>query len=354
MHARGAADRAARAALPILISLLLPAAGRGPVTVSAASAPAETSGEQDRIEVFVGIAPIAYLAERVGGGRVRVEVLIPPGQSPHTFEPTPRQMTALAESRLFCSVGLPFETRLLERLAELAEDLTIVDTSKNVPRLAMGGAHGHDTQGHEPAERLGTSEAETDADHTRAASEPERSGTDVERGLPDPHVWMSPRNASHLAGAIGEALTDLDPAGAAVYRSNLDALEEDLERLDAAIAEALAPVAGETFYVFHPAFGYFADAYGLHQEAVEVGGHEPGARQLAGLTARAREAGVRVIFVQPQLSSRTAEAIAQEIGGAVVPIDPLAYDYLDNLRAMAESVRAALTSRDTGARDPRE
>ena len=135
---------------------------------------------------------------------------------------------------------------------------------------------------------------------------------------------------------------DLAPEWKGYFDANLEALVSDLNELDEDLKETLGPLAGESVYVFHPAFGYLTDAYGLVQVPVEMGGTEPSARELVYLTSRARRDGVRVIFVQPQFSRKSAEAIAAEIGGAVVPIDPLSSDYIENLRNIAARMRSAL------------
>jgi zinc transport system substrate-binding protein len=149
---------------------------------------------------------------------------------------------------------------------------------------------------------------------------------------------------------ICEELVTLDPEHADVFGENLAGLRAELKALDRELAETLAPLRGERIYVFHPAFGYFADAYGLIQVAVESGGGEPGPRELAALIEAASGEGVRAIFVQPQHSRRSAEVLATEIGAAVVPADPLAEDYLENLRAIAEEVVSQLevTDREPG------
>lgn len=253
--------------------------------------------ERIGIRVFVSIDPIAYLAERIGGPLVDTSVLVGSGQDPHTYEPTPGQMSRLAEARLYCSIGLPFEDRLLPRIRGLSRNLTIVDAARGVPR---------------------------------------RAG--------DPHIWMSPRLAKKIALNVCDALVAADPANAGAYRAGLDGLLADLDALDAETAAALAPLRGRTIYVFHDAFGYFADAYGLRQVAIETGGKEPGPRHVAELIDRARADGVRVIFVQPQFSTMSAEAIAREIGGAVVPFDPLARDYIAGMRTAVKAVRSALST----------
>jgi len=267
-----------------------------------------------RLRAFVSILPQASFVERVGGEHVAVEVLVGPGQSPHAYEPTPRQMAALAGSRVYFSIGVPFEKSLLGKLATMARDLRIVDTREGIPLRKM-------TDGHDEGARH---------DHEH----PE--------GTPDPHVWLNPRLAKLVAANIAKALKELDPQHAADYEANLKAFQADLDRVDARVAEALAPLRGKSFMVFHPAFGYFGDAYGLTQEAVEIEGKEPTARQLAALIEKAKARGVRVIFVQPQFSRAGAAAVASAIDGVVVPMDPLARNYIENLEVMATQIQGGL------------
>jgi len=292
----------------ILAAALAALAGRAPAP--AAGAPAEARP----LNVFVSILPQATFVERIGNGYVKASVLVGPGQSPHVYEPTPKQMVDLAKARLFFAIGMPFEKRILEKVAAANPDLKIVDTRQGVPLRSMTAD-------------------EADEDHGEKAGEP------------DPHIWLSPRLVKIQAAAIERALAAEDPAHAAEYQKNLKAFHDDLDRLDAKIAKALQPLKGKAFFVYHPAFGYFADAYGLTQVPVEVEGKEPSARQLAAFIERAKAAGVKVIFVQPQLSTKSAEAVARSIGGAVVPMDDLAKDYLANLERMAEKVAEALSPR---------
>jgi zinc transport system substrate-binding protein len=283
---------------------------------------AQALGSDAGIAAFCSIEPQRFIVERVGGTNVAVEVLVAPGQSPHTFEPTPRQMARLAGAEVYFAIGLPFEEMVLDGIKELSADLLVVATADSVPKREIEEAHGtHDGHDHEG-----------DGTH------------DEHAGLPDPHVWLSPRHAALLAEATCRALQNLDPFNGREYEDNLAELRRELDDLDVELTEALAPLAGESVYVFHPAFGYFTDAYGLVQVPVETGGMEPGARELVDLVEGARADSVRVIFVQPQFSSKSAEAVAAEIGGAVVPIDPLSGDYIENLRNIAEEVRRALAS----------
>ena len=269
-----------------------------------------------RIRVFVSILPQAFFVERIGGEHVEVEVLVGPGQSPHTFQTTLKQMARLGEARLYFRVGVPFEDVLCGKLASAHEQLLIVDTRRDIELKPMTGHHDH-------GEHAG-------GEHGR------------HEGHTDPHTWLSPRLAKIQAQTICDELCKADPANKADYVENLAALQADLDRLDERIAKALAPLKGRTFYVFHPAFGYFSSAYGLKQEAVEVGGKNPTLKHVERLIGRAKADGVRLIFVQPQFSPRAARTIAARIDGEVIPMDPLAKDYIRNLQDMAEKIQRAL------------
>jgi len=252
--------------------------------------------------VFVSVLPQAYLAERIAGGHASVEALVPPGQEPHTYEPTPKQMTRLSGAHILFRVGVPFEDTLLHKLGS-AKQLRIVDTRKGVTLILS-----------------------TDED---------------EPGM-DPHIWMSARLAKVQAKTICETLIEIDPAHKADYENNLQQLDADLDHVDAQIAASLASLKGKTFFVFHPAFGYFAKDYGLKQEAVETGGKTPGPKHVKELIDKAKSEGVRVIFVEPQFSQHAAAAISQQIGGGVIAIDPLSKDYIANLQEVARKIHDAL------------
>jgi len=269
----------------------------------------------DAFTAFVSIPPQACIVERIGGDRVDVHVLVQPGQNPHNYDPTPRQMADLARARVFFRIGVPFEDVCVAKIAQTLKGLEIVDTRKGIQLRRMVACDDHDHH--------------HDHDH------------DAEEGL-DPHTWLNPRLVVTQAQTIRDALTRLDPAGKAVYEGNCKALCDDLTALDKELAATLAPLRDKKLFVFHPAFGYFADAYGMEQVPVEIEGKEPSARQLAQFIRHARTAGVRVIFVQPQFSQRSAKAIASAIDGAVIALDPLATDYFGNMRKIANAVRDAV------------
>lgn len=317
------------AAAAVLLLAQGDGSARGAPAQSAAGA-AHAAAAPEALSAFCSISPQRFFVERVGDDLVSVEVLVAPGQSPHTFEPTPRQMSNLAGSDVYFAIGLPFEDRLLGRVEELGSGIQVVDTSEGIPRRQVEDAHGHYGERH--ADRREDAHDET-----------ESYGSDGEHnGLPDPHTWLNPRLAKVQARNICSALKELVPENGEVFEANLTELLHDLDALDAELTDALGPLAGESVYVFHPAFGYLTDAYGLRQVPIELGGMEPTARELVGLIEHATAQGVRVIFVQQQFSTRSARAIAEEIDGVVVRIDPLAADYLDNMRTIAREVAEAI------------
>jgi zinc transport system substrate-binding protein len=277
-----------------------------------------------KVKAFVSILPAAYFVERVGGPNVEVSVLVGPGQDPHTFDPTPKLMTKLANARVLFKMGFPFEEMLIKKVGSGFKNVEVVDLQKGIKLRAMTEEE---------------SEAE-EAEHGHG--EAEEHGHDHEAGEMDQHTWLDPQLAKIQAKTIADTLIRIDPSHKDQYERNLKDLQTELDAIHEQLEKALAPVKGKSFFVFHPAYGYFGDAYGLKQVPVQIGGKEPTARQLARLIDLAKEDGVRVIFVQPQFSKKTAEALAKGIGGAVVPLDDLAPDYLKNLEEMAVKLDSAL------------
>ena len=145
-----------------------------------------------------------------------------------------------------------------------------------------------------------------------------------------------------MSQSIYESLAAIDPEHQSDYAANLAALIGEIDGLEADIRESLAGMEGMKFFVFHPAWGYFARDFGLVQEAIEIGGTEPSASEMAALIDEARADGAKVIFVQPEFSISSAETIASEIGGSVVLISPLDPDWMENLRKVADAFQQAL------------
>ena len=181
-----------------------------------------------------------------------------------------------------------------------------------------------------------------EAKHGNGHGKSEHHEHSSEPGEIDQHTWLDPRLAKIQARTIADTLIRMDLDHKDLYEKNFKDFQADLDAIHEQLTKALAPVKGKSFFVFHPAYGYLGQAYGLKQIPVQIGGKEPTARQLARLVELAKEDEVRVIFVQPQFSKKSAEALAEAIGGAVVPLDDLAPDYLNNLREMAAKLDSAL------------
>ncbi|MCF8070323.1 MAG: zinc ABC transporter substrate-binding protein [Desulfobacterales bacterium] len=268
----------------------------------------------NRISVFVSIQPQAYFLERIGGDRVVVDVLVMPDKNPATYSPTPDQMMKLSKADLFFRIGVPFENILISKIDALSDRLTIVDTRKGITLRRMeSGYHEHDQHNH---------------DHTEGN---------------DPHIWLSPVLVKQQSKTILETLVKIDPDGKTTYTANYRSFIDDLDALDNKIRSALAPIKGSALFVFHPAFGYFAEEYGLKQIAVEIEGKAPKGKDVSLFIKKARNDNVKVIFVQAQFDRSAAYKIASAIDGSVVPVDPLARDYISNLEEMADKVLEGLT-----------
>jgi zinc transport system substrate-binding protein len=280
--------------------------------------PSQGATDESTMQVTVSILPQAYFVERIGGETVSVNVMVGPGEDPHTYEPKPEQMRALSNSQLFFTIGTEYEAAWLPRLREVNPELAFIDSAANIQRIPLTDHH-HDDDNH----------AEDETEHAD------------ENGL-DPHVWLAPAKAKVIADNILSALTVQAPEHAESFQANHAALIADIEALDTRIESLLAGVEGRAFMVFHPAWGYFADQYNLEQIPVEVGGQEPSASDMAALVALAREENIRVIFIQPSFSTANAQAIAQEINAEVAVVDPLARDWLQNLELVAEAFASAM------------
>jgi zinc transport system substrate-binding protein len=300
------------------------------------------------LAVTVSIQPQRYFVERIAGDLAEVNVLVPPDRGPATYEPTPRQVESLARSDVYFRIGVPFEGAFVPRIQSALPDLRIVDTSSGIERRSLE-AHTHDDEAshdndadHDEADHGEV--AHDEADHGEGAhAEADHDGADHgEVANPDPHIWLSPPLVKRQARTIRDALIDLRPETAEQFRQNYASFAADIDALHRELTELLEPVEGETLFVFHPGFGYFGDAYGLEQEAIETGGDEPTAARLQELIREARAENVRVIFVQPQFATSAARRIAEAIDGAVVTVNPLAADWLSNMRHIAESVREGL------------
>ncbi len=243
--------------------------------------------------VLVTIPPQREWIEGVAAGEIEVEVLVPRGADPHSYELSPRQMRRIEEAEIYFAIGsgLEFEVLWLERIKKMNPKLEVITCSKGI-RLIEG----------------------------------------------DPHVWLSLRNAQRSVAIIARALSLRFPDRAERIGEKAEAYCRRLRKLDQKIASWMGPFKGRAFLSYHPAWGYFARDYGLRQLVIEEGGKEPTPRLLLQRISEAKREGIKVVFISPRSNRRTAEVIARELGGEVRVIDPLRGDYLKNMEEVAREI----------------
>jgi zinc transport system substrate-binding protein len=282
-----------------------------------------SAGEQ--LPVFVSIVPQKYFVQQIGKDLVDVQVMVQPGASPATYEPRPRQMAELAKARVYFAIGVPFEKAWLKKIAAANPEMKVIHTDRDIAKIPMVT---HDHSGGKG--------------RRQESEDPERDGCGTGRSILDPHIWLSPPLVKMQARRMLIALQEADPPHRSLYETNYRAFVSVLDQLDAQLKATFSGRQGLQFMVFHPAWGYFAHTYGLEQVPIEVEGKNPKPAQLQVLIERAREKNIQVVFVQPQFSTRSADIVAKEIGGQVAFADPLAENWLTNMRTVADKFKAAL------------
>jgi len=264
-----------------------------------------TAWANDKLKVIVSIVPQKYFVEKIGGGLVDVSAMVLPGASPATYGPKPQQMVGLTKARIYFAVGVPFEKVWLKKFVNVNPAMTVVHTEDGIEKISMEGQdfHGEETHHH---------------------------------GIKDPHIWLSPPLVMIQSRNIFYALTTVDSEHKEVYTKNYKSFIREVVDIDLQIRDVFSGEGeGARFMIYHPAWGYFARSYGLKQIPVEIEGKEPTARELEHFVHSASREGVKAIFVQPQLSSKSAHTIAKAIGCQVMFADPLAENWSENLLDVA-------------------
>ncbi|MBM3705596.1 MAG: zinc ABC transporter substrate-binding protein [Actinobacteria bacterium] len=277
------------------------------------------NGKDDAIGIIVSIPPQAEFSEKIGGEKVSVTVMVPPGAEPHSYEPSPDQLRAVSKAEAYFKLGsgIEFEITWLDKIIALNEKMKVFDCAENIKLIEYS--------------------------YIRT----------------DPHIWLSVRNAIIISENICRGLTEIDPENSAYYKSNLNEYVDQLRKLDKKITESLSAVTSSNTYkdtgtqtagnstgkimVYHSAWKYFARDYGLEEISVENFGKEPTIKELEQLIRVARENNIKVIFASPQFSTKSAEVVAKEIGADVVLINDLDKNYLVNMEHIAEEFKNSLT-----------
>jgi len=257
--------------------------------------------------ISVSILPQKYFVERIAGNDFQINVLIPPGASPATYEPTPMQMKDVAKSVAYFRIGhIPFEQAWLKNLTEGAGDIKVADLSEGI-ELIRGREVKHGDHFHE--------------------------------GGIDPHIWTSLKSVKIIAANLFRELVLMMPGKKAGYEKNYLAFISELNELDQSATEAFANKKGKSFMIFHPALSYLARDYGLNQISVELDGKEPSPAHMKHLVEQAKQLQIRQIFVQKQFNAENAKTIASEVDGEVVPIDPLNEDWLKEMNRIIKILK---------------
>ena len=266
----------------------------------------------EKIAVSAGLPPVAYIVRAVGGDLVTVNSMLPEGRSPHDHAPGPRELRRAVKSKVFFTTNMLYEQRITRALKG---KVRTVDISKNIRRIPLeSGKH----------------------DHHHCGLDHHSCGGDSESG--DPHVWLSPVNCGVIASAAAAELSRIAPVHKAVFQKNAEQFSQKMRKLHESMLKKFAPYKGRSFFVYHPAFGYFAQLYHLHQHAIELGGREATPGRMSAVIKKAAASGVKVIFVQKQFNPASARALASAIKGEVMELDPLAADVEKNFNMICEAM----------------
>lgn len=264
----------------------------------------------DKLLVYVSVLPQKYFVEQIAGDLADVKVMVKPGFNPVIYSPSPQQIMNLSKADVYISIGVPFEHVWLERIKSVNPKMPVIDGRKGIQLLALEDHH-----------------HEHDHDHA-----------DDHADDKDPHVWTSPVLSLKMAETIRDSLITLRPQHQQDFEQGFSVLQQQLQQLDRKLKVLLAKLSDRRFMVFHPAWGYFAESYHLQQIVVERNGKEPGAKSMTAIVKQAREQDIKVIFVQPQFSTRLAKQLAAELDAKVQTLDPLSGDYINNLLMVALSI----------------
>lgn len=272
----------------------------------------ETKQQVNRSLVYVSIEPQKYIVDRIVDTLLTVEVLLPQGANHETFEPTAKQLRALSSSSLYLSIGLlDFERSLLDKLKSQNTETEFVNLSENLNLLEGDCNHEH------------------------------HNGHNHSHGI-DPHVWLSPVEMAKMTRSIQQKLSEKFPQFDSVFTANASALLIEIDNLHRFMQKKFEATATHKFIVFHPAFTYLARDYNLEQLALEEEGKSPSISHMKSVLTQAKAEGVKTIFIQKEFDSAIAAVAATDFGGKVVVINPLEYNWLENMYAMAEMLGKAL------------
>lgn len=253
--------------------------------------------------VTVSILPQKYFVDQISGGKIGVNVLVPPGADPHEYSVLPSQMRALSHSKLWLQIGLlGFEEAWENKIADINKNLKLVNCSKGINLLDNkdeGDEHG--------------------------------SGA-------DPHTWIAPDDVKIMARNTFEAMKTAFPEDSVLFRGNYTRFVSEIDSVSVEVGKELSGTKNRSFLIFHPTLGYFARQYHLEQIPIELEGKEPSPRHMKELVDLAREKAIHAVFIQKEFNRENAAQLSREINGEVVTIDPLNYDWKKEITQIAQKL----------------
>lgn len=262
--------------------------------------------------IFAVILPQKWLVERIVGNKFKVEAVIGRGVDPHYFDVSPSIVKKIAESEIFFSFGLgDSENVLVQKIRKSFPKVRVFDISEGICKIRLkGGKHTHP--------------------HISSHHSPNNY---------DPHVWLSPLNMKVVASNVFSKVLEIDPDNATYYERNLKEVLLELDKLHKELTDILSQARGKRFLVYHSAFKYLERDYGVIEMSIEREGREPSPRELKKLIEETKKYGIKKILVQPGFSRKSPEVIAREIGGEIIEVDPLDYNYPKNLKKIAAMIK---------------
>ncbi len=280
--------------------------------------------EVNKEAIFVSLLPQKDMVNQIVGYSSDIQVLVPAGASPATYEPTTKQMSDISKAKVLFTIGVPFEKVLIPKLKKQLPDLDIIATDKGIEKR-------------KPATIQELMEADG---HHHAEADDHHHGDN--HGGVDPHIWLDPTLVIKQVQTMTDYLVAEYPEFEEDYRKGSKNYINELNELDSNIQMILRKVKGKSFLCFHPSWGYFADRYGLKQVPIEIEGKEPTPKEQKMIIDYAIEHGIKTVFVQKQFNEDIAKSIAEQINGKVVSLDPLGEKYLDNMMSIANKIAISL------------
>lgn len=277
----------------------------------------ELADDDGKITVAAGIPPIKGFIDAITQGDMEVVTMIPPGNSPTNYQPSPKELQKFSDAKVYFAMGVPAEnSNIIPKAKDLNENIEIVNLAKGVSEVY-------------PMRNFSE-----DEDHSHEEDE-DHEGE-------DPHIWLSPKRVIEMIDIIRDKLIEISPENEETYKENAENYKDELSTIDDSIKETLKGVKNQSFIIYHPSFGYFADDYGLNMIAIEESGKEASAKRITEVIDFAKDNNIKFVFYQGEFSSTQAETIAKEIDGEAIKVNPLSEEYIENMKNISEKFKEVL------------